>query len=131
MDDGTKIRRTDEDDFIPSFAENCDIKITDKCSMGCPFCLTEDALIETNKGLKKINDIQKGDIVYSFNSLNNEFQLKPVDMLFCHLYEGELFEIELEDNITIKCTPNHKIYTINRGWVKAENLTENDDILTF
>ena len=38
MDDGTKIRRTDEDDFIPSFAENCDIKITDKCSMGCPFC---------------------------------------------------------------------------------------------
>lgn len=38
MDGGTKIRRTDEDDFIPSFAESCDIKITDKCSMGCPFC---------------------------------------------------------------------------------------------
>lgn len=36
--DGSKIRETEEDDFIPSFAENCDCKITDKCDGGCPFC---------------------------------------------------------------------------------------------
>lgn len=36
--DGTKIRKTDENEFIPSFAENCDVKITDKCIQGCPFC---------------------------------------------------------------------------------------------
>lgn len=36
--DGTKIRETNEDEFIPSFAENCDVKITDKCDGGCPFC---------------------------------------------------------------------------------------------
>ena len=38
LNDGTKIRETDEDDFIPAFAENCDVKITDKCDGGCPFC---------------------------------------------------------------------------------------------
>ena len=38
MNDGTKIRETNEDEFIPSFAENCDCKITDKCDGGCPFC---------------------------------------------------------------------------------------------
>lgn len=38
LTDGTKIRETEEDDFIPSFAENCDVKITDKCDGGCPFC---------------------------------------------------------------------------------------------
>lgn len=38
MNDGTKIRKTDYDEFIPSFAENCDVKITSKCSIGCPFC---------------------------------------------------------------------------------------------
>ena len=38
MDDGTKIRKTEEDEFIPSFAENTDVKITSKCSIGCPFC---------------------------------------------------------------------------------------------
>ena len=36
MDDGTKIRRTNDDDFIPDFAENIDIKITNKCNMNCP-----------------------------------------------------------------------------------------------
>lgn len=36
--DGTRIRETEEDEFIPAFAENCDIKITDCCNMGCSFC---------------------------------------------------------------------------------------------
>lgn len=36
--DGTKERITEDDEFIPSFAENCDVKITDKCDGGCPWC---------------------------------------------------------------------------------------------
>lgn len=38
MDDGTKIRRTNDDEFVPDFAENMDIKITNKCNMNCPMC---------------------------------------------------------------------------------------------
>lgn len=38
LSDGTKIRQTEEDEFIPMFPENADVKITDKCSQGCPFC---------------------------------------------------------------------------------------------
>lgn len=38
FDDGTKIRETEEDEFIPAFSENSDCKLTDKCSQGCPFC---------------------------------------------------------------------------------------------
>ena len=30
FDDGTKIRKTDDDEFCPDFAENIDLKITDK-----------------------------------------------------------------------------------------------------
>jgi len=39
-DDGTKIRIQPDDnaDFVPAFAENCDVKITDSCDGGCPFC---------------------------------------------------------------------------------------------
>lgn len=36
--DGTKIRYTDDDDFVPNFAECYDVKITDKCSQGCKWC---------------------------------------------------------------------------------------------
>jgi hypothetical protein len=36
--DGTKIRETEADEFNASFPENIDIKITNWCNMGCPFC---------------------------------------------------------------------------------------------
>lgn len=36
--DVTKIRETKEDEFVPYFAENCDVKITDRCDGGCAFC---------------------------------------------------------------------------------------------
>jgi hypothetical protein len=38
FNDGTKVRETEEDNFLPAFAENCDCKITDKCDGGCAFC---------------------------------------------------------------------------------------------
>ena len=38
FDDGTKIRENDLDNLTPAFSENCDVKITDKCSQGCKFC---------------------------------------------------------------------------------------------
>lgn len=40
-EDGTKVRETlDENatEFIPDFAESCDVKITDRCDGGCPMC---------------------------------------------------------------------------------------------
>lgn len=36
--DGTKVRETEDNEFIPAFAENMDIKITNCCNMGCKFC---------------------------------------------------------------------------------------------
>jgi ribonucleotide reductase alpha subunit len=40
----------------------------------------------------------------------------------------EIIEIEDEQGNVIKCTPEHKIYTQNRGYVEAQDLKE-DDIL--
>lgn len=40
FNDGTKMRYAtdDVDQFMPAFAENCDVKITDKCSQNCSYC---------------------------------------------------------------------------------------------
>lgn len=38
LSDGTKIRENGLDVLTPAFAENCDVKITDKCDGGCAFC---------------------------------------------------------------------------------------------
>ena len=59
FDDGTKIRETEEDDFIPQFSENCDCKLTDKCQIGCPFCYEgctpagEHAVLDLNSNFFK------------------------------------------------------------------------------
>lgn len=37
-DDGTKIRETNDDEFNEVFPENIDLKITNRCDMGCPMC---------------------------------------------------------------------------------------------
>lgn len=38
FNDGTKIRETDDDEFISVFPESIDLKITDKCDQGCLMC---------------------------------------------------------------------------------------------
>ncbi|RHG20082.1 radical SAM protein [Blautia obeum] len=38
LNDGTKIRETDEDEFIADFAESMDVKICNYCDIGCPMC---------------------------------------------------------------------------------------------
>jgi len=45
---------------------------------------------------------------------------------------AEVMEIEdIESGFKIQCTPDHKIFTKNRGYVEAKNLQETDvlDIL--
>lgn len=37
-ENGTKIRETEDDDFIAEFPENMDVKITNQCDIGCPMC---------------------------------------------------------------------------------------------
>jgi len=42
--------------------------------------------------------------------------------------DEDIVELEFDNGKIIKCTNNHEIYTLNRGWVKAEELTDVDEI---
>ncbi|MBP9758743.1 PHP domain-containing protein [Candidatus Dojkabacteria bacterium] len=42
--------------------------------------------------------------------------------------EEDTIELEFEDGRKIKCTLDHEILTLNRGWVQAQHLTEEDEI---
>lgn len=130
FDDGTKVRETEEDDFIPVFSENTDVKLTNKCSQGCVFCLLGDEHIQTTTGEKEIKDIHDGDIVFSFNEKDGNLELKPVIETYCRDYDGYLIEIETENGKLI-CTPNHKVYTKNRGYIEAGDLQLSDELLYY
>lgn len=36
--DGTKVKRTEEDEFLADFPDSIDLKITDRCDLDCPMC---------------------------------------------------------------------------------------------
>ena len=127
-DDGTKIRDNGNDSriFTPEFPESIDLKITNYCDKGCKFCLKPSAQIVTQGGSKSISEIQVGDQVASFDTIKNQIEYKSVAKLYKRPYNGKLYKITDEQGHTITCTPNHKIYTKNRGYVRADELTTND-----
>ena len=91
-------------------------------------CFAYDAIVYTNKGLLKIGDIvsKKLDVnVFSFNEKLAEIELKKVTNWFVNP-PNDIIEINFSDMSSIRCTPNHKILTNNRGWVEARDLCGED-----
>lgn len=96
-------------------------------------CLDYDTEILLGDG----NKIKIGDwasrypnvelIVYCIDENNNlvkSIGKHPV----CNTITNEYYEIYLENNVKIICTPEHKFY-VNNEWIEAKNLQEDDEIL--
>ena len=41
---------------------------------------------------------------------------------------NEIVELRFSDRSRLRCTPGHRIWTANRGWVRAEDLTADDRV---
>lgn len=98
-------------------------------------CLTSDAVIVTDKGRLNIGNIVRNRIdcrVLSWNKDTQSFEYKNIKNYFEYDAPGEFVEITYEcggKSKTLRCTANHKIWTTNRGYVEAENLTPDDDVV--
>lgn len=106
------------------FFEKYNAVFTDECVSG-------KTLIRTPSGDKKITDIKVGDLVLSYNTKTGEFENKKVLETFVNhpsSNSAKMYRIELENGRTLELTGNHPVYTTNRGWVRAEELTEEDDL---
>jgi ribonucleoside-diphosphate reductase alpha chain len=76
--------------------------------------------------------LQNNSEVYilSYNQETSEKEYKLITNFGMTNPDAELLEIE--DEITgfkLRCTPEHKILTKNRGWVEAQILNENDKLI--
>jgi ribonucleotide reductase alpha subunit len=99
-------------------------------------CLTGDTLIKI-KIADAVNSIKLEDFVryYTLNStvqvqtyLDGNVHWSSVSAAAQTAVVTELYVI-VTANSTIRCTGNHKIFTVNRGYVEAKDLTETDYLL--
>ena len=87
-------------------------------------CFLPDTRVKmSNRLMKNIYDIKIGDHVIDCNGTAQEVY----DTLTYDIDE-EIIELWFGP-IVIRCTKDHKFMTNNRGWVEAQHLTEQDDIL--
>ncbi len=102
-------------------------------------CLTNDTKIQIMID-GHIVELELGDFCeqWDFGRFNNalvkswedgEVVWKPITAAGLTAHVSELIEIETEKGTVIKCTPEHKIFTKNRGWVEAQFLEETDELL--
>ena len=91
-------------------------------------CLLPTALVDTPSGPRPISELRKGDVVYGYDLERGAFTLTTVEGTLVQ-QKTEYLEIELENGRKLELTPEHVVYTRNRGGVEAQYLTEEDDLI--
>jgi DNA polymerase-3 subunit alpha len=87
-------------------------------------CFLPDTRVKMSNGImKNISDIKVGDKIIDCDGKEQ----RVYDTLIYDINE-EIIELWFGD-LVIRCTKDHKFLTTNRGWVEAQYLNENDDIV--
>jgi ribonucleoside-diphosphate reductase alpha chain len=104
-------------------------------------CFTGDSLVHTSKGLiafsELIDRVNQGEMfkVYTHDLTNPD---KPVDAIELTSPEAfmvngykEVIRLRFSNGMEVRCTPNHRFFTLNRGYVPADQLTSEDRVVTL
>lgn len=103
---------------------------------GALICFPYDELVLTGKGYRKIGEIveNKEDIkVWSYNFEKERPELKRIERHIKNITPTKqcFVEVKLSNGKSFICTDNHKVWTKNRGYVEAKDLTSIDCVVTF
>ena len=104
-----------------------------------PCCLPGDTQLKTLEyGLITIKEVveliadNKEVTVLSHNLNDGVSEFVPVEAAKMTRPDAELIELEIETlhgTKTLKLTPDHKVFSKNRGYIRADELDENDELI--
>lgn len=104
--------------------EKFDLMIVDEC-------FTYDTIVDTEIGkipIGKIIENQMDIKILSYNLLTNQLEYNKINRWIEKKTKNSLLRIKTHNNVFIDCTPNHKIYVKNKGYVKAEEIKQGDEL---
>lgn len=126
-------KKEDDPEFSPFGPLIADIEVTTICGGPngklCPMCFPKDVKIKTTNGEKYISDIKIGDIVYSYDERNEKIITNEVLEIYERMYNGNFIIVELEDGTKLKMTENHQVFIKNVGWVPANKIEPEMEII--
>jgi len=97
-------------------------------------CLSGNTPITTDKGEVAIQKIIEDGIenykVLTYNESTKQNEWKPLVDGFKTKENANVIKLVLENNREIILTPDHKVFTKNRGWIEAAMLTTEDDLIS-
>ena len=95
-------------------------------------CFTGDTKILLADGNKKTfkelveSNIRNIDVISYSNNKNGYVSNTTIDIF--KTGKKKILELEFDDGYKVKCTPDHRFLTKNKGWVEAKDLTEEDEL---
>jgi len=132
-----QVRGTKDEVYSPKKDIDFTVGSTERHGLGSDiFCLTGDTEILTSRGLKVIDRIKDEEIrVYSYDRNGNIVLSNPCTVLDTATVD-EIYEIEFDEGVTIKCTGDHQWLTKcdQTGiecYLNTRELREGDNIVSF
>jgi ribonucleotide reductase alpha subunit len=102
-------------------------------------CFPADQRVVTDQGLIRIGDlvsraatgdtaeIYTNDVTSQAEPNNRVVATRPLRYMVTGT--NEIVELRFSDGSRLRCTPGHRIWTANRGWVHAQDLLESDEVV--
>jgi len=101
-------------------------------------CFTGDTRVHTDRGLIRFDDlirrVTEGESfdVYTHDMTSPErasqvVRLSTPDQFMVNGVK-EILRLRFSDGREVRCTPKHRLWTSNRDWVRADEVTEEDEI---
>jgi len=91
-------------------------------------CLPEDTFVDTPTGPRKIQDLQVGDAVFSYDLKNGRMEVDKVYDAWCS-GDRQCVKFKLQDTRNFEVGENHPFYVKGKGFVKAKDIVRGDEIL--
>lgn len=113
-------------------AEQMSVFMKDLVCLLVDECFDGDSKVLTPHGYVPIKNIKAGDQVINYSESKKEFKIDTVVKQHVNLTDSSLekmYELEFDNGVKIKVTGNHKFMT-DKGWCRADDLTDDHEILS-
>ena len=101
-------------------------------------CFPGSALVHTDKGLICFSELfdraNRGEAfgIYTHDVTNPDAPADRVELTSPEAFMitgfNDIVRLRFDNGMELRCTPGHKIFTVNRGYVEAKDLATDDDV---